>query len=890
MSTASINQAIKQEQSKITQFGLNAASNAADINPKVTMGPGGIAKVDYVRAQDINTLKAALHGEAEFGFAEIKNDFFQKINEAMGDPHGGKSVGKEGYEDAGSINHLFLAMIKKLDVSDVSEPQARERAVDAVTQCLSSIENYQNKLDNITTDLENNLQYQINDINSKLKSLYQNNSKITFRGDVEDNALISSSEDIVHDLSRYVNLNISFSDGRISARGLLGIQNLEWVNATQYVQFGYNPNSPDKISVSVVSGSTGSISQTFDVFVRDSDGNTTANVGGSLQGVLEFRDKDLAAAKADIQSAIENVAYGINKMHNEGAGFPPSSMISSGTVLSTDEVIGSGKFRIASFQENGQPLAANVLPIGVDIGSTNNVAELVDAINKEAVCASQAGAALGNNVDSTMGNYLIRQASLDLTNIDASGRAKFGMRLESGSDHDVQFRIKNAVITDANNGAGNAGTLLDNLPSSFHTLNAGDTSSTSKIEFDIPNAGNRRELHIYADVEVVGSDGTFALERVHFALDSGANNGLLNYNVSNYVQATAPAGWPGAINGTDAQIEAARTNAAQVTASVSDDNKLRIDGRAIIMNDDAVIYDANGKSKGVAHHFGLNDLMVKNANNRYQTRSDIVSDTSKLSWSKAQRMANIVDRTTRAGATSAQGNFSLVVGNAANNETLVINGETLTFKNAPVDNVTNPDHVEIGGNSAATITNLIARINSGAFPAISGLVNVSNNPNPAIMDITARFAGTKANAITLADTSANGVVSAGNLGGGTDAAATSQRIAQDFRFVLTHNENTFASSIHNAIEFPDGTTMNVRNAFDIGFLLKTSESVDESAKYKKVSETSADAKNKLAQDARKAGNQDNLIKVMNASQNMRFLSVIRHLLMEGKKMLVSSAA
>lgn len=904
MTTSGINQAIKREQQNISILGNNAAGTAADVHQALSAGPGGLPKVSYVRATDNVLFKASLKGEAGYGLAETRNAFFLKINEALGDPHGGRTVGSEGFEDARSINHLFTSMLARLDVSDITEPQARQNAVNGVQGFLSSVSTYQSKLDTITEEAENEISRQIAEINANLKLLYQNNTKITFRGAREDNDVISSSEDIVHTLSRFVGLSASFSDGRVSARGTLGVENMDWVNSNNYVQLSYNSSSADKIQISVIDGATGNIGQTLDVEIRDSDGKTLTGIGGSLQGILAFRDTDLVAAKKDISDTMENVAFALNKMHNEGAGFPPATLVSAAKVLATDTINGSGKFKIAAFQASGQPLASaansggNVLPIEVDIGNTSTVAELVAKINKEAACAAQQGAALGDNVDSIAGKYLVSQAALDLTDIDTSGRASFGMRLESGSDHDVQFRFKNVVINDQLNGTvGNFGTLIDAIPTSFETLKAGETLNTSKIKFDIPSAGNKQELHIFAEVEVIGADGTFAVEKVHYSVDSGAVNGLLGFNNPNYLQATtAGTTFPVAMISPDAARPVARAAGAQVTASVTTDNKLNLAGRIAIMPDSTVpatIADSEGISRPFALHFGLNNLMNKNTEGRYEVRSDIVSDPNLLAWSKPQRKATVTDQNTNVGANTATGSFNLIAGLPADGDTVTINGETITFKTVAggTYDANNPRHVLVQGTEAGTITELINRINAGALPAITALVTVAANVgNARIMDITAIRAGIKANAITLASTGGNLAVSGAFMVGGTDAAATTQRTAQDFRFVLTQNENAFATSIHSAVNFTDGNSMTVRNAFEVGFLIKVSNGIKGADSDEKVAKAVSEKANEAIQNVRKQDHSANLMAVMQSSQNMRMLAAVRALMMEAQKMLVNSIA
>lgn len=133
-------------------------------------------------------------------------------------------------------------------------------------------------------------------------------------------------------------------------------------------------------------------------------------------------------------------------------------------------------------------------------------------------------------------------------------------------------------------------------------------------------------------------------------------------------------------------------------------------------------------------------------------------------------------RATGAGAVRAAQTLTFT-GNAANSETVVINGQTYTFKTALSTGPTVANEVLVGANTAASIVNLQSAIN--ALPSQAGLTfGAPTVANAAVyasavtgttLIVSASIPGTAGNAVTTTETVANASWGSTTLAGGVAA-------------------------------------------------------------------------------------------------------------------------
>lgn len=123
----------------------------------------------------------------------------------------------------------------------------------------------------------------------------------------------------------------------------------------------------------------------------------------------------------------------------------------------------------------------------------------------------------------------------------------------------------------------------------------------------------------------------------------------------------------------------------------------------------------------------------------------------------------------------ATGTITLSVAVPTAGETVVVGGQTYTFRAAPTPPaVLLANEVLIGANINASAANLAAAINAGAGAGtVYGAGTVANasvqaSVAAAVVTVTALVAGSEGNAITLTETGANIAVSGATLSGGSD--------------------------------------------------------------------------------------------------------------------------
>lgn len=725
---------VKQDRQEISALSSSIASNTATPEIKNVSGPNGTIISKLGRLSSPEKLAQLTAKSSEKGHDEGVNLFMSEIVEIFGDA-----------TKPSSLQGSYSAMSDALHIASI-DAGSRSKAVNSVSSFFSKAEHVKSSLSNLGSKVDSEVERSIVDINRNLKTIFNNNARLS--GDAYvDNPALSSSEDAAASLAEglLIRYNIS-SSGRVAIAGNISNLGTNFVDGTSYIQFSYNSNAANPISYAIYDYN-GKTSQDIPLEIMQ-DGKLNINCGGRLEGLLEFKETILPKISQDLSAAIDEVAEGLNIVHNEGVGFPPPTLLTSSRETLGDESIGnaSGSVKFLPVGADGRPLASDrsrFNPLNIDLTRCSDVTSLVAAINKEAACDASAGAALGRGVD-TQGNakFLVDQVSADFT--VSEGRGEISLRLSSGSDSNAKVRINQLVIDD-----GNAPAFVVPITSAWTEVKAGETAKSPEIQFNLP-APFQQAVDIYMVVETVGSDGTFSREQVRFNVDSGAGNTLQNYTSANYHQATAIGGGgaPVALNSPApegaAVIAAAKSTAQFVRASIAD-GKMQLGGRVAIIGDGRI----NGSS--FAKYFALNDLVTKGADGKWKLHDDISSNPSRLSLAKAQ-----IERSERVntlvGLESARATLDFTAGIPADGESVTINGQEFIFRDVPVD----PNHVQrTVGDAPATIRALITAVNSSLFPTTSDIVTASvNQTNASMMDIVANHAGIKGNDIEI--TSAGG--------------------------------------------------------------------------------------------------------------------------------------
>lgn len=732
--------AIKQENMASNVIARNMNSAAAALDAIDVADPGGIKQKVIIRNFDKASFNYNISTHSEAGKSNAIYSLSQKVTEVLGD-----------VKNKTSLTSKMQDMLKKLDIKNPADSSARNEAVSSVSSFLAQAKVVSDSLDKLENTTNDKISETISTLNKHLKEAYDHNIKISGMSDERDNVPKSAAEDAILKVSEMIKVNFNVSSNHsLSIAASIGNIGGNIVDSAHYLQFSYNKDAKNPLSFASYN-SSGKASADTEIITKNADGKSNVTCGGAIQGLFEFKDTILPELKSKMNGTVDEVIEGINIVHNQGVGFPPAtSYTSSKNIAGTDNIISpSGSISFAPVKADGR--ADTMLPVKINLTQHTDVNALIREINKEGECASKAGASLGRNVDNQPGRFLIRQAALEIDQIQ-NGSGIMNLRLESGSDHNVKARIRQVAIKDPTLGLNGGVTAI--LPTMWTGVAAGDVTKFGQINFSIPMDANRQTMHIAMEIEVVGEDGTSSIETVRYTLNSGEVNGLMNYNPANpsYIQADDPAAfvaadWLGLPATLPASFIAAQTNAPVVSASISD-NKLRINGQVAIVGEGTI------EKQGFAKYFGLNDLIVKNADGNWEVESNIVADSNRLALAAPQKQ-NSIRQATLTGVNKATATLRLGVVVPGNNDTVTINNETFTFLDAPVAG--NLNHIQrVAGDQQATLENLRNRLVSGSFPNISDILTVSV-PSGGDMVITAADAGIAGNNISITSNFAAGV-------------------------------------------------------------------------------------------------------------------------------------
>lgn len=877
-----ITTAIRQDQQSIAALGAGAAGESATVLTQKTTDASGNPQVRVERMFDPKAFTQFVQTAREAGRAGSIHSLAQQITTTLGD-----------LDDKTSIAGQMRAMLDGLNIADASDLGARQKAVSAVTGFFDRIHADGQKLTELGRDSQGQIHNKLDEINANIRRIFDSNSQLMGRDDLIENTGRSAAENSVGLLASDVGVNYTINKGKVLVNANVGINSMNLVSETHYVQFSYDADN-GKISYAF-HNHDGPQSQKIDQNILNSEGKLALKCGGALEGLLDFNYNILPQAQTKLSKAASDVAEGLNVVHNKGTGFPPPTLlISARKVLSTEALINAtGSAKLVPLGADGKMLASNGSDITIpsfNLPDFSDVGAMVASINKEAACSSSAGAALGSNVDGQADRHLIDQIALDIGAGFKAGNTQASFRLESGSDSDTQFRVTQIVIDDGNT----APSAIAGLNTDWMYVKAGEIAHSSKFNLTLP-APAQQTLKIAMVVEVLGSDGTFAEQRVSFTLDAGAGNNLYDHTASNYVQAEdSTAGgfvWPVGLNAArdnSASYVPAKTSSPIYSASITDD-KLELGGR-IAMTGDATI---NGKD--VSAYFGLNNLVAEDTNGKWNVVDLVKSDANALALGQVTKQKNNVKQATVTGTAAATAELSLSAGQPNDNETITVNGQVFTLKVA----LTNPavdNEVLIGANAAGTITNLVAKLNSSSFPAVSSLMTFTvNGGDPEKMDVAAKHMGTKGNSISLAhaatnlvwNNTANPAGGATSLDDGADAAAGT-RSATRYGYEIVSENNNNVPAFADPVKIGD-STVTLKNAF-MNSALDVKAFGDDAKAADDIASEAAAVSHQLFQDSRKLDEGSLVILISKMVQHMRTLYAVQRLLMEGQKMTAAMAA
>jgi hypothetical protein len=796
-------------------------SGGHSVTPVQVTG-NGVTKLKFVRAENIQLLETVLAGGAQLGENSTISQCNAQIAAGIGNPNSRDYLG-----------NIFANLISGLNVANPSSPGAKEEAMNQVTDFCGSVQKYATHLEEVRQDLETKIDSRFTEISQILGRLADINSKM--QG--EDFTRQDERNDLLKQLSQLINIkaDINPTNGTVLIRASSKTNSVELLSNDKYATFYYteDTNSPtQKVQIQYI-GSNGNDDTTT---TMDIDKTT----GGEIGGLISSRTIVDQAAK-NIDAVAANIADQINKMHNLGSGHPPLNTLTSSTdVALNDKAVYTGKILIGVTDNTGQPINNLLRPLDLNFTtmlkksgtSVLTVDEVAKEINNEAACDAQAGVGVGSGVYGDPNSFLINNMSLVTSDIDATGRVGVQFRLSSGSPIDTTFEVLEARV--ANAAGAEVPGAVGTLPGVFN-LKAGETAKTNQnIVLSFANGGTEDQASLWVRVRAVGvganAEGTNQEVWARYNFGAGGGPILAGQDIWNSrIQAVAV---PGVVPGAGAggiplaSVTAAKVGGPQVNAAVQD-------GKLVIrsMGDTTglmIIQDSANPSKiskigasnsdlpkGFSQHFNLRNLINYDPQKPaatlavLDTNSDNLALTIPTLVAKAPRVVP-VPGVNKAGAT-----FTLVALPAAN-DTVTINGQTFTFvAGVPANN----SQVQIGGSTQTTIANLLSKLQANTSTTLNPLLTFSINPgNLNQLVVTAKYAGTRGNLITLGSAIGGGAPAniwantaipgggAGTLDNGTDqpAGTTGSIDIYDYTYEIGANLGGTFKGLSSSIQMTVG--------------------------------------------------------------------------------------
>ncbi|UYY78838.1 flagellar hook-associated protein FlgK [Sphingomonas sp. R1] len=320
-------------------------------------------------------LEATVYRRAgDYGKTEVTSSYLDRLQALLGEP--GASSGLPARLDA--ITSSATAMTG-------SQSSAQTKAVFAgnVSDALASMQQTTRDVDGLRADVESEVGYTVDKINSLLQRINDLNSTVTQATAFGRSASGAADQrmNAIEELSSLLSVNVrDQADGRVTIETTSGQMLLD----SKLRQLDY-PNSGN---------GTGTSQTTYpEISIRfaNKDGTMgaltgekldSAAVGGKLGGLLDLRDRALPSFSEQLGTVFSGLSEALNAVSNEGTAVPPPASLTGRQtgLVSTDRLGFTGKATFAVTQSDGTLVAKTEVDFDA-LGAGATVADMVSAIN-----------------------------------------------------------------------------------------------------------------------------------------------------------------------------------------------------------------------------------------------------------------------------------------------------------------------------------------------------------------------------------------------------------------------------------------------------------------------------------------------------------------------------
>lgn len=320
------------------------------------------AKIEDIARQADDFLIEQIRAQAsDFTKSRTVRDYYDRIQFLYGQPDSQNSL-------SSVINNFFTS----LDTLATSPEQSYNRvnAVDRIRDMASRVSGVARNLLQIRFDADQQVSSTVNTLNNTLDNLktVNNSIKEAIRLGQPTSALLDRRDELVRKISETIDTRANYqNDGTVHISTGDGIQLLD-INS---YRIQYTPaagtdvfkldQTLSEIKVTLLD-SAGQLTTSSQTLVSSGISGSTVThriAGGSLKGLLDIRDADIPRLQQQVDRLADNMRNEMNKLHNNGTGFPPASSLTGTRLMSpTEQRNYSGFARIAVVGPNGRPVAA----------------------------------------------------------------------------------------------------------------------------------------------------------------------------------------------------------------------------------------------------------------------------------------------------------------------------------------------------------------------------------------------------------------------------------------------------------------------------------------------------------------------------------------------------
>lgn len=256
----------------------------------------GIQLSDISRVRDSLTDAQIRSNNYKYGDNSKKSELLGQVESLFSEPSG------SGLSDL--INGFFDSW-NKLTVTPNSTA-LRYNVIQSAQQLSSKVQNINENIDTIKSNIFGEVKADVSTINTSLQTIQSLNEQIfqfQSRGQ-SPNDLMDQRDKAVDDLSKIVNLNISYDNSGSVNLSIGGVFALDKSNYTQF-------------KVASIDGA---------LRLQTADGNTNVSLkGGELNGLMEMHSKTIPEYQQNIDDIFNTLVSKVNEIHSTGTtiGNPP---------------------------------------------------------------------------------------------------------------------------------------------------------------------------------------------------------------------------------------------------------------------------------------------------------------------------------------------------------------------------------------------------------------------------------------------------------------------------------------------------------------------------------------------------------------------------------------